>query len=481
MQTKHKILSITATTVFATLLTAAAVFATTTIGTGILTGGTLEVTGATTLNGTTTLGDAIADTTIVKSRIATTSAAGAVINTGASYAYGEGMEMRYAVDDWTLIPDKSFKGYYFRTETTKGDASGDLRGMEVYSVANIASGTTGLEGISGLYSELLVKLPLSSYTIAGYPSALEATFAYDAAAAGKTTTITNGVAAIVAKIQTATGLNSYTNLDGIRIIGRDADAVRVMGDALTIEGDPTVGSNATWTNGIKIAVGATAGINITAAAAAASAGGIFIGEASNSAQSGIPLHGATFDTGNGLYCDDDGVALTGYTECFTSRMLITTTVATGDISTVAIHPDLVIDANYTGTGGLSSIWGNTTIASGKAVNLVGSLGDVSGGTFGVDIVGTLAANSHAAGVSVGVGGSGTKTGILTGFRIRGATGTVDWDGVFSIEDGDGSWTSMTATGGNTATMTNSPKTGNPAYWLKIYIGETEYSFPVWAD
>jgi hypothetical protein len=236
------------------------------------------------------------------------------------------------------------------------------------------------------------------------------------------------------------------------------------------------------TTGISFTAGSGTMLNANAAAAAASTRGIFIGEDSNSAQSGIPLLGASWATaqGNAFYCDDDGVALVGYTEAFTVRMLTTAAVTTGDVSTVAIHPDLYLNASYTGSGGLSSIWGNTTIASGKTIDTSAGLGDVGGATFGIDINGVLAANSHACGVSVGVGGSGTKTGILCGYRIRGATGTVDWDGILSIEDGDGSWTSMTqAAASNTATMTNSPKTGDPAYWLKIYIAQTAYYFPVW--
>lgn len=211
---------------------------------------------------------------------------------------------------------------------------------------------------------------------------------------------------------------------------------------------------------------------------------LFIGADSDTAGSGIRLVGADWNTsqGIGFYADDGGAAQTGYTETFTARYLLTAAIASGDVSMAAMHPDLTINANYTGTGGLSAIWGNTTIKSGRTVDTSGGLGDVSGGTFGVDIVGVLAANSHACGVSVGVGGSGTKTGILCGFRMRGATGTVDWDGILSIEDGDGSWTSLTkAAASNTATMTNSPKTGNPAYWMKMYIAETAYYFPVWTD
>ena len=211
---------------------------------------------------------------------------------------------------------------------------------------------------------------------------------------------------------------------------------------------------------------------------------LFIGTDSGVAGGGIPLTGSDWDLaqGVGIYGDDGGVALTGYTEVMTVQMLTTATVASGDVSTAAFHPALVLQADYTGVGGLSAIWGNTVIQSGYTITTAGSLGDVGGATFGIDIKGTLAANSHACGVSVGVGGSGTKTGILTGFRIRGATGTVDWDGIMSIEDGDGSWTSMTqSAGSDTATLTNGPAgtANNPDYWLKLYIGEDIYVFPIW--
>jgi len=215
---------------------------------------------------------------------------------------------------------------------------------------------------------------------------------------------------------------------------------------------------------------------------------LFIGRDVDASGSAIPLSGAgSWDLaqGVGIY-GDDGIltTLSGYTEVMTVRRLVTAAVTgNADVSTCALHTDLALNANYDGVGGLSSIWGNTIIYASKSVDLTGSLGDVSGGSFGIDIKGTLATTTHAAGVSVGVGGSGTKNGILCGYRIRGATGTVDWDGILSIEDGDGSWTNMTqAAASETATMSNGPTgtSGNPDYWLKIYIGETIYVFPVWS-
>jgi len=302
-----------------------------------------------------------------------------------------------------------------------------------------------------------------------------------------------------------------TQTTGINVSGAVATGLNVQGSAMTTglsvgltgvtytTGIALGVTGGTLTSGISVVGAMTTGINFTSAAAigtlinatAACAHlatrGIFIGADSNTEGSGIALNGAAWETSqaNALYSDDGGVAATGYTETFTVRHLTTATVASGDVSFVAIHPDMYLNADYTGTGGISAIWGNTTIATGKTINLNGSLGDVGGASFGIDIVGTLAANSHACGCSVGVGGSGTKTGILSGFRVRGATGTVDWDAFLSIEDGDGSWTSMTTAGsGKTPSLGTAGPTGSdsaPAYWMNVYIGETKYYFPVWAS
>jgi len=320
----------------------------------------------------------------------------------------------------------------------------------------------------------------------------------------------------------AVGLHlANTAVDGVLIDGACTDAIHVSGavtTGLNVQGSAmTTGisigltgktyatgiacgvTGGTLTTGMSVVGAMTTGINFTsavaigtlinatAACAHLATRGVFIGADSNTEGSGIALNGAAWETSqaNALYSDDGGVAATGYTETFTVRHLTTATVASGDVSFVAIHPDMYLNADYTGTGGISAIWGNTTIATGKTINLNGSLGDVGGASFGIDIVGTLAANSHACGCSVGVGGSGTKSGILSGFRVRGATGTVDWDAFLSIEDGDGSWTSMTTAGnGKTPSLGTAGPTGSdsaPTYWLNIYIGETKYYFPVWAS
>lgn len=421
------------------------------------------------------------DTLLLNGRLATgVSAGGTSLALGATYAYGEAIELRYNVTNWTGI-GSSFKALYLRSEADLGGSYG-LRCAEFYAVMDTST-TTGLSSLQNLYAEMLVKASASNRTLTN-GHCVEANISIENQTG--TLTLTNSIYCLYAKAQTGTGINDYTKVNGIKIAGRDDGTARVFGNALDIvDAEATV---CTWTNGIYIKNTAikTSGLGkaINIQGGSATIKGIFVGADADTAGSGIKIAGASWDTaqGNGFYCDDGGTALVGYTECMTVRMLTTAAVASGDVSTAALHPDLTLNANYTGTGGLSSIWGNTTIKSGVTVNLNGSIGDVGGATFGIDIAGTLAANSHACGVSVGVGGSGTKTGILSGFRIRGATGTVDWDAFLSIEDGDGSWTSMTtAAASQTATMTNAPAAGNPSYWLNIYIGETKYVIPAFAS
>lgn len=200
--------------------------------------------------------------------------------------------------------------------------------------------------------------------------------------------------------------------------------------------------------------------------------GIWIGEDSDTVGSGIPLDYTNwaFGTaegaqGNAIYCDDGGKAWAagGYEEGMTIRYLSTAAVSGGkDVSFTPLHTDLSLNANYAGIGGLSSIWGNTTIKASKSIDTSGGLGDVGGATFGLDVVGTLAASSHGCGVSVGLGGSGTKSGIITGFRIRIPTGTVLWDGFASVPNGQG--VTQDAAAGSTTDK-----------FLKLYIGTTLYT------
>ena len=68
-------------------------------------------------------GSAEMDSILLKGRMSTGTVAGTALDLGASYTYGELIELRAKVSSWTGVGN-SFKGYYLRSETTTGNASG---------------------------------------------------------------------------------------------------------------------------------------------------------------------------------------------------------------------------------------------------------------------------------------------------------------------------------------------------------------------
>lgn len=321
-------------------------------------------------------------------------------------------------------------------------AGQNLQGMQISSRATgtgtIAGGTDGAE----------IKAGMSSDSDTGTLAAARGVIANVDAKKG---TITTGTC-LEAQADIGAG-GTFTTLYGVRA---------------------SLNNSGTVTTGKAFCVDAVAGypwgygVYITARMATK---GFWAGEDSDSVNSGIPLNGASWSTsqGNAFYSDDGGTAMTGYTETFTARHLITANQTGGvDASCCAIHPDLTINANYTGIGGLSAIWGNTTIKTGKTVDTSGGLGDVGGGTFGLDVVGTLASNAHGCAVSAGLGGSGTKNGIITAFRVRSSTGTVVWDGFASMPASTSQGVVQVAAAGSTQDA-----------HLKIYLGTTLYTIPMY--
>lgn len=96
------------------------------------------------------LGDAITDTLVLKGRVATGSIAGSTLDIDATYTYGEFMELRMDVSDWTGIPGttpKNFYGRYMRVSTSVASANW-LYAQQVYAA-------NGLEGEAGVDVALL--------------------------------------------------------------------------------------------------------------------------------------------------------------------------------------------------------------------------------------------------------------------------------------------------------------------------------------
>ena len=204
-------------------------------------------------------GAAELDSMLIKGRISTSTLAGAALTVSlasGNYAYNEIMELRCSVSAWG---SSDFKGFYFRTDTTSGNASRGLRCMEVYGVCNITTGTTGLSSLQNLYAEMLIKANTSGNKTIASAHCFEANVSIENWGA-TVLTFTNNVYCIYAKAQTGTGLADYTKINGIRISGRDDGTLRVFGNALDIcDPEATV---ATWTKGINITTTCTTGIAI---------------------------------------------------------------------------------------------------------------------------------------------------------------------------------------------------------------------------
>jgi hypothetical protein len=151
--------------------------------------------------------------------------------------------------------------------------------------------------------------------------------------------------------------------------------------------------------------------------------GIRIGSSASTAGSGVALDSTDF-MGSGFFADDGGVALTNGTsiEGVMARCLITQAITGGiDVSATALHGSMWVRANYTGMGGMSGLWGQFSVPTGVSIdNSASSIADMAGGHFSMNIPSgaTLAASSHAAGVSVGGNLGGTLTGEVAGFRVR---------------------------------------------------------------
>ncbi len=178
--------------------------------------------------------------------------------------------------------------------------------------------------------------------------------------------------------------------------------------------------------------------------------GIWVGEEANTVGSGVPcdytnwgLGTAAGAQGNAIYADDGGVtwAGDGYIEGMTVRMLTTSAVTSEkDVSVTALHPDLFLNANYDGKGGLSAIWASTTVNA-KSMTTDSGWGNVGAGHFSVTLSSgyTLAANSWVAPLSVSFTSyAGTRTGKIVGLLIRKSMGDVGvYDGAFGFINGDG--------------------------------------------
>jgi len=202
------------------------------------------------------LGAGVLDTLVLNpGRVATGSLAGTAATLGATYAYGSGMYLRYAVTDWTG-KGSDFTGAYVRAEATTLTAAGkSLYGMQIYGSTQQTM-TTG-----SLWGALIYAYKKGNVTATiNNMYAVQAELTWDAA--GGTTTLTTEAAIILAKVTGGT-LADYTKLHGqIFRFGDMNGGSRTYGSGIKLQDDADMSSTCLLTTGLNIAIGATDGILI---------------------------------------------------------------------------------------------------------------------------------------------------------------------------------------------------------------------------
>lgn len=243
---------------------------------GNLTGG---VTGTTaTFSGDVTLGDAAADTTIIKSRLATTSVAGAALDLGATYDKGEWAELRPRVTAWDGIGTQ-FNGLYLRAETTADCNGGSLRGAEIMAVANGAD----IDDLKGALINGYVKgdTAETSTQVVG----IHAEIGGDAGRANATT-LTQAAIGLFKLL--AWKVADYTKFHGLRLLFGDMDGgSRTFGSGIQLLDDPDTAGTSVLTNVIESNLAAANFLKVSATGQA----GVTITDAWNTEQAAADLAG----------------------------------------------------------------------------------------------------------------------------------------------------------------------------------------------
>jgi hypothetical protein len=211
---------------------------------------------------TITFGDAVTDIHILNGRMSTSTAAGAALAIGATYLYGEGVELRYQVTNWTGV-GSSFKGMYLRAEAATNSAAGkSVYGQEIYGVCNNVTMTTG-----SLWGALFYAYNkgVGAVTI-NHMYAVQAELSWDASRTGDCT-ITTAAACVRAKI-TGGRCADYTKIHGyVLTIGEMDGDSQTFGNGILMQDDGDMSGTSTLTTGLNIVIGCTTGIAIAGACA----------------------------------------------------------------------------------------------------------------------------------------------------------------------------------------------------------------------
>jgi len=110
--------------------------------------------GSPVLAGGFTFGDAVADTLVIKGRVATGTIAGTELDIDSTYLYKQLIEIRVGITDWSGFSGNEFTGRYERYMISADAAGMTLRGSELY-LAN--ADTFDLENMLGPLVNLMGK------------------------------------------------------------------------------------------------------------------------------------------------------------------------------------------------------------------------------------------------------------------------------------------------------------------------------------
>ncbi len=189
-------------------------------------------------------------------RLTTGTLAGSSVSMDATtWAYSEGLELRYVMSDWAdgATTHTSAKGMYLRMENTEANASGSIYGAEIYGVAN----NVNTQYVTGGLFYAYVK-GTTAKTITGL-YAIQPELSFDAGSG----TNTIAEACVVRGKVTGGVMAAYTNLHGYKLIAGDMDGgSRTYGNAFWVVDDGDMSGTCGWTVGLNLAAACTTAISV---------------------------------------------------------------------------------------------------------------------------------------------------------------------------------------------------------------------------
>jgi hypothetical protein len=229
----------------------------------------LTGTGTTTLGGSLIVGATTTDTTILKTRLTTGTAAGSFIELNATNPYAQANYLGYALNSWSGIGDGPFEGLYLSPRVKTANQTGSVRGLEVNTSNGLVDGVgVALGQMEGVYIETQVK-PIAASTTVGPIYGIESQISLYTPTSGTltlATTTTDSVGVAAGRFQLglpASGLKYWTSVYGV-LIQTNGGPTQTLGSGLLMRNFPSEGVQ-TWTKGIQITSPAVTGISLEGA------------------------------------------------------------------------------------------------------------------------------------------------------------------------------------------------------------------------